>query len=46
MNIHAGVTLADGPFEASYARQFAKYRLAEVKSIIRVPKMVQRFRGS
>ena len=38
MNVHAGVSLAPGPFEASYARQFANYKLAEVKSIIRVPK--------
>ena len=41
LNVHAGVSLAAGPFEATYARQFANYRLAEVKSIIRVPKMVQ-----
>jgi hypothetical protein len=41
MNVHAGVSLAAGPFEASYTRQFANYRLAEVKSIIRVPKLVQ-----
>ena len=40
LNVHAGVSLAAGPFEATYARQFANYRLAEVKSIIRVPKMV------
>ena len=37
-----------GPFEASYARQFANYKLAEVKSIIRIPKElaeVQEARG-
>ncbi|MEO7271474.1 MAG: BamA/TamA family outer membrane protein, partial [Vicinamibacterales bacterium] len=41
MHIHAGVSLAAGPFEATYDRQFANYHLAEVKSIIRVPKLVQ-----
>ena len=40
MNVHAGISLAAGPFEAAYVRQFANYRLAEVKSIIRVPKLV------
>jgi Omp85 superfamily domain/Surface antigen variable number repeat len=38
MNVHAGVSLAAGPFEASYARRFTNYKLAEVKSIIRIPK--------
>ena len=38
MNVHAGVSLATGPFEAGYARKFTNYKLAEVKSIIRVPK--------
>ena len=38
MNMHAGVSLASGPFEAGYARKFTNYKLAEVKSIIRVPK--------
>ena len=38
MNVHAGVSLASGPFEAGYARKFTNYKLAEVKSIIRVPK--------
>jgi len=45
MNVHAGVSLATGPLEATYARQFANYRLAEVKSIIRVPKLVHEVHG-
>ena len=32
MNMHAGVSLATGSFEAGYARKFANYKLAEVKS--------------
>src|SRR4029077_2647024 len=46
MNVHAGVSLATGPLEATYARQFKNYRLAEVKSIIRVPKLAQEVQGS
>jgi hypothetical protein len=38
MNVHAGFSLATGPFEATYAREFANYKLADVKSIIRIPK--------
>src|SRR4029453_13931353 len=38
MNIHAGVSLANGSFEASYSRAFSDYKLADVKSTIRVPK--------
>ena len=38
MNIHAGLTLATGSFEASYERLFANYREAEVKTKITVPK--------
>jgi hypothetical protein len=38
MNIHAGVTLANGSFEAGYGRAFSEYREADVKSRIRVPK--------
>jgi len=38
MNIHAGVTLASGSFEAGYGRAFSEYREADVKSRIRVPK--------
>jgi len=39
MNIHAGLTLAMGSFEASYGRAFADYREAQVKSTIKVPKL-------
>jgi hypothetical protein len=38
MNIHAGVTLANGSFEAGYTRTFSEYREATVKSTIRIPK--------
>ena len=38
MNIHAGVTIAAGPLEAAYERRFANYKLAETKTIIRIPK--------
>ncbi|MDQ3346836.1 MAG: FtsQ-type POTRA domain-containing protein [Acidobacteriota bacterium] len=38
MNIHAGLTLAAGSFEASYERLFSNYREAEVKTKITVPK--------
>jgi hypothetical protein len=38
MNIHAGITLANGSFEAAYARAFSQYREADVKSRIKVPK--------
>lgn len=39
MNIHAGVTLAMGSFEAAYDRAFTNYRMGEVKTKITVPKM-------
>jgi hypothetical protein len=38
MDIHAGITLATGPFEAAYARRFANYKQADVKTLIRIPK--------
>jgi hypothetical protein len=38
MNIHAGVTTAAGALEAAYARRFANYKQADVKTLIRVPK--------
>jgi hypothetical protein len=38
INVHAGITLALGSFEASYGRSFSDYRQAEVKSRITVPK--------
>lgn len=36
ITIHAGVTLASGAYEASYARAFSDYREADVTSKIRV----------
>jgi hypothetical protein len=42
MNIHAGVTLAMGSFEASYGRAFTNYRVGEVKTKITVPKLEAR----
>jgi Omp85 superfamily domain/Surface antigen variable number repeat len=39
MNIHAGVTLAMGSFEATYDRAFTNYRVGEVKTKITVPKL-------
>lgn len=39
IDISAGITLANGSFEASYDRRFSEYRQAEVKSRIRVPKV-------
>lgn len=41
MNIHAGVTIAAGSLEAAYERRFANYKLAETKTIIRIPKRDQ-----
>jgi hypothetical protein len=38
INVGAGVTLANGSFEAGYSRAFSEYREADVKSRIRVPK--------
>jgi hypothetical protein len=38
MNIHAGITLANGSFEAGYTRQFSEYREASVTTRLRVPK--------
>jgi surface antigen Omp85-like protein/POTRA domain-containing FtsQ-type protein len=38
INIHGGVSLANGSYEASYSRAFSKYRLADVTSKIRIPK--------
>ena len=38
MMIHAGVTLANGSFEAGYEREFSEYRLAEVATKVRIPK--------
>jgi hypothetical protein len=38
MNIHAGLTLAVGSYEAGYGRTFSRYREADVKTTIKVPK--------
>ncbi len=38
LNIHAGVSLALGPMEFSYSREFSNYRKADVSSKITVPK--------
>ncbi|HJR60138.1 MAG TPA: FtsQ-type POTRA domain-containing protein [Vicinamibacterales bacterium] len=38
IDISAGITLANGSYEASYQRRFADYRQADVKSKIRIPK--------
>ena len=38
IDISAGVTLANGSFEASYDRRFSEYREADVKTKIRIPK--------
>jgi hypothetical protein len=38
LSIHAGVSLALGPMELSYKREFANYRKADVSSKITVPK--------
>jgi hypothetical protein len=38
INIHAGLTLASGSFEAGYARSFSEYREADVKTKITIPK--------
>ena len=43
MNIHAGLTLAVGSFEASYGRTFTNYREADVKTKITVPKLSSHF---
>jgi hypothetical protein len=38
IDISAGVTLANGSFEARYDRAFSEYREAEVKTRIKIPK--------
>ena len=38
LDIHSGITLANGSFEGGYGRTFAEYRLAEVATKMRVPK--------
>jgi hypothetical protein len=41
VSIHAGVTLALGPMELQYKREFSKYRKADVSSRVSVPKDVR-----
>ncbi len=43
IRIHAGVTLANGSFEAGYTRTFSGYREADVKTKIRIPKPPEPF---
>jgi hypothetical protein len=38
ITIHAGASLANGSYEATYSRAFAEYRQADVKSTVRIPK--------
>ena len=38
MEIHGGVTLANGSYEATYTRGFAEYRQADVTTTLRIPK--------
>ncbi|HEU4890034.1 MAG TPA: BamA/TamA family outer membrane protein [Vicinamibacterales bacterium] len=38
LNIHSGITLANGSYEGGYERKFEEYRLAEVATKMRVPK--------
>lgn len=39
IEVSAGITLANGSYEAGYSRSFAEYRQADVKSRIRIPKL-------
>jgi hypothetical protein len=39
MEVSAGVTLANGSFQAGYSRSFSEYRQADVKTRIRIPKL-------
>jgi hypothetical protein len=45
LSIHAGVSLALGPMEFSYKRDFSNYRKADVSSKITVPKAPAAARG-
>jgi hypothetical protein len=42
INIHAGISLALGPMEFQYKREFSNYRKADVSSKIKIPKLEQR----
>ena len=44
LNIHSGITLANGSFEGGYGRTFTEYRLAEVGTKLRFPKRDERDR--
>ena len=41
LSIHAGISIALGPMELSYKREFSNYRKADVTSKITVPKKGQ-----
>jgi hypothetical protein len=38
MSINAGVTLANGSYDAAYLRQFSDYKLADVTTKVKIPK--------
>jgi hypothetical protein len=38
MSVNAGITLANGSYDATYGRQFADYRLADVTTKVKIPK--------
>jgi hypothetical protein len=38
IDVHARFSLASGPFDGTYTRRFSNYKLADVRSIIRIPK--------
>ncbi len=40
--IHAGITLANGSYEAAYRRDFSRYRKADVSSRVSIPKEEKR----
>jgi len=42
ISIHAGITLANGSFEAAYRRDFSRYRKADVSSRVSIPKQEAR----
>lgn len=42
ISIHAGVTLANGSFEAAYRRDFSRYRKADVSSRVSIPRQEAR----
>ena len=38
ISVNAGITLANGSFDGKYARRFSDYKLADVKTKLRIPK--------